>query len=80
MSGTGDNYTLYGHKAYLPQANIPDSGSEARIAVIWDDDPTGLNELKDDSMEVKDGKYYQNQKIVVIRNGVKYNVAGQIIK
>lgn len=80
LSGTGDNYTLYGHKAYLPQANIPDSGSEARIAVIWDDDPTGLNELKDDSMEVKDGKYYQNQKIVVIRNGVKYNVAGQIIK
>ena len=80
LSGTGDNYTLYGFKSYLPAANLPDA-VDARIAVVWDyDDPTGLNELKDDSMEVKDGKYYQNQKIVVIRNGVKYNVAGQIIK
>ncbi len=80
LSGTGDNYTLYGFKSYLPAAKLPDA-VDARIAVVWDyDDPTGLNELKDDSMEVKDGKYYQNQKIVVIRNGVKYNVAGQIIK
>lgn len=80
LSGTGDNYTLYGFKSYLPAANLP-AAVDARIAVVWDyDDPTGLNELKDDSMEVKDGKYYQNQKIVVIRNGVKYNVAGQIIK
>ncbi len=79
LSGDGDNYTLYGHKAYLPKENLA-SVEGARISIIWDDDPTGLNELKDDSMEVKDGKYYQNQKIVVIRNGVKYNVAGQIIK
>ncbi len=79
LSGDGVNYTLYGHKAYLPKENLA-SVEGARISIIWDDDPTGLNELKDDSMEVKDGKYYQNQKIVVIRNGVKYNVAGQIIK
>ena len=28
---------------------------------------------------VKDGKYFENGKIVIVKNGVKYNVAGQII-
>ena len=28
---------------------------------------------------VKDGKYFENGQIVIVKNGVKYNVAGQII-
>ncbi len=80
LSGDGDNYTLYGHKAYLPKENLA-SVEGARISIIWgDDDSTGLEELNDKNIELKDGKYYQDGNVVVVRNGVKYNVAGQIIK
>ena len=75
LSGEGDNYTLPGFKAYLPT-----STTGARLAIVWGDgDPTGLIELNG-IIELKDGKYYQNGKVIVVRNGIKYNVAGQIIK
>ena len=71
---------LAGHKAYLDGSSVP-SASGARLAIIWgDDDPTGIAELNDENIVLSDGKYYQNGKVVVVRNGVKYNVAGQIIK
>lgn len=76
ISGTGTR-TLGGHKAYLHY----EKGKNARMAIIWEgDDPTGIEGLQNESVEMKDGKYYQNGKVVVVRNGVKYNVAGQIIK
>ncbi len=76
ISGTGTR-TLGGHKAYLHY----EKGTNARMAIIWEgDDPTGIEGLQNESVEMKDGKYYQNGKVVVVRNGVKYNVAGQIIK
>ncbi len=76
VTGDGTNYTLPGHKAYLQI-----SGETARMSINWgDDNPTGIEGLQNESVELKDGKYYQNGKVVVVRNGVKYNVAGQIIK
>jgi hypothetical protein len=76
LSGTGDYYLLPGHKAYL---NL--SGGGARMSINWGvDDPTGLSELRDENIKLSDGKYYQNGRVVIVRNGVKYNVAGQTIK
>ena len=75
ISGKGD-YLLPGHKAYLHL----DSGS-ARMSINWEiDESTGLSELNDESSKLRNGKYYENGVDVVVRNGVKYNVAGQIIK
>lgn len=71
-------HTLAGHKAYLDGTQL---GTGARISISWDiDNPTGIDELKNDGIELKDGKYYQKNQVVIVRNGVKYNVAGQIIK
>ena len=76
LSGTGDYYLLPGHKAYL---NL--SGGGARMSINWGvDDPTGLSELRDENIKLSDGKYYQNGRVVIVRNGVMYNVAGQTIK
>ena len=76
LSGAGDYYQLPGHKAYL---NLSSGG--ARMSINWGvDDPTGLSELRDENIKLSDGKYYQNCRVVIVRNGVKYNVAGQTIK
>ena len=76
LSGDGDYYTLPGHKAYL---NL--SGNAARLSINWGgDDATGLSELSNEVIKLNDGKYYQNGTVIVVRNGVKYNVAGQTIK
>ena len=73
---SGDTYTLPGHKAYL---NL--SGTSARLSINWgSDDSTGLNELSNENVKLNDGKYYQNGAVVIVRNGIKYNVAGQTIK
>lgn len=71
-----DDYTLRGYKAYL---NL--SGSAARLSINWGgDDATGLSELSNEIIKLNDGKYYQNGRVIVVRNGIKYNVAGQTIK
>jgi hypothetical protein len=51
------------------------------MSINWGiDDPTGLSELRDENIKLSDGKYYQNGRVVIVRNGVMYNVAGQTIK
>ena len=79
ISGEGTR-TLAGHKAYLDGTKL--SGTTARLAISWDnvDDPTGLNEINTENIGLKDGKYYQNGNVFIVRNGIKYNVAGQIMK
>ncbi len=41
--------------------------------------PTNIFEVADDAA-VKDGKYFINGQIVIVKNGVKYNAAGQVIE
>ena len=69
-------YALRGYKAYMHIG-----GSAARLSINWGgDDATGLSELSNENIKLNDGKYYQNGTVIVVRNGVKYNVAGQTIK
>ena len=58
--------------------------SEARLIISFDEeDPTGINAIEVAEVEVeglKDGKYLIGGKIVMVKNNVKYNANGQILK
>lgn len=73
--------TLKPFRAYF---TIPGGNSNARITLNFDDETTGINVLEtestNDNASLKDGKYFQNGKIVIVKNGVKYATNGQIVK
>lgn len=58
--------------------------SSARISMNFDEETTGisLNEVEglNENADIKDGKFFENGKIVIMKNGVKYSVNGQIVK
>lgn len=68
------------NKAYLKVANNP----SARLVVRFDEeDPTAINAVEAAAPEanaLKDGKYLIDNKIVLVKNGVKYSANGQILK
>lgn len=75
----GDNKTAYlaANKAYL---KLPAGGGvNAREFVgFGDDTETGINAVDVvDALPMTDGKYLKDGKIVIVKNGVKYNVNGQ---
>ena len=59
-------------------------GAEARLVISYeDDDPMAINaiEATDAKAEgLKDGKYLVKGKIVLVKNGLKFNANGQILK
>ena len=67
-------------KAYLKVENI----NPARLVISFEgEDPTGINSLEATEAEVgalKDGKYLIGNKIILVKNGVKYGANGQILK
>lgn len=67
-------------KAYLKVENT----NPARLVISFDEEePTGINaiEVGDAKAEgLKDGKYLIGGKIVMVKNNVKYNANGQILK
>lgn len=55
----------------------------ARLVISIDDDPTAINAIEAADAEtegLKDGKYLIENKIVLVKNGVKYSANGQILK
>lgn len=79
-SGSG---TLAAGKAYLKTTTNLTAGMNARgISIVFSDDITGINEVQATTVEAgkKDGKYFENGKFVIYKNGMKYNVNGQLIK
>lgn len=77
MAADGAAFTNGAHKAYLKLAKT--SGAPI-MAFPFNDDTTGVSELTVQSSKIKDGKFIENGKIVIVKNGVKYNVAGQVVK
>lgn len=74
----GDTYTLGGHKCYL-SADTPAAGARA-LTITWDgeDTPTNINGIFGESAETSaDGKYIKDGKVVIVKNGVRFNAAGQ---
>ena len=56
----------------------------ARLVISFDgEDPTAINAIEAAEAEegtLKDGKYFIDNKIVIVKNGVKYGANGQILK
>ena len=71
--------TIPAGKAYLDATSVG-----ARLTIIFEDEvPTAINaiEAADTKAEgLKDGKYLVKGKIVLVKNGVKFNANGQILK
>jgi hypothetical protein len=74
-------------RAYLDLANTPEVGpANARYVLLNFEggDETGitLQEISEENENagMNDGKYFENGKIVIVRNGVKYSTNGQIMK
>ena len=59
-------------------------GSGARLTISFDgEDPTAINAIEAAEAEdgaLKDGKYIIDNKVVIVKNGVKYSANGQILK
>lgn len=68
--------TVPAGKAYLKAEDVP---TEARTLIFCDEeDPTAINAVKATEAEAqKDGKYLENGKIVIVKNGIKYSANGQ---
>ena len=75
------SYKIGFNRCYL----VVDSnqGGNAREVFFFDDDATAISALeaaKAETGALKDGKYFENGKIVILKNGVKYGANGQIVK
>lgn len=64
--------------AYLVLPEIIDT--EALKIVFASDDPTAITDVTSGKASAHDGKYIGQGNIIIIKDGKKYNVAGQIIK
>ena len=57
------------------------NASDARgIRLVLDEDITGISEIEFDGDDMKDGKYLEDGKMVIYKNGRKYNANGLIMK
>lgn len=65
------------NRAYL--VHQQPAGAKAMRITFAEGETTGLDDVVSE-MPAPDGKYVENGSIVIIKNGVKYNVAGQVIK
>jgi len=75
-----NDFTLTANTAYLP-ANFAEAGDGARSAYFFRGDITAV-EAVEAAVEAKaqEGKFIENGKLVIVKNGVKYNAAGQQVK
>ncbi len=61
-------------------ASTINEASRRFVIGTWTDEATGITTLDTDSVEPADGKYIEGGRVVVVKNGVKYNINGQRIK
>ena len=77
-----NKFTVGANTAYLP-INF-DENHPARSAFFgFEEDPTAINAIEATEAEngaPKDGKFLENGKIIIVKNGVKYSANGQILK
>ena len=73
-NGTG--YLIGNNRCYL----LGEGLSDAREAFFFEDDATAISALEAAKAEdgaLKDGKYMENNRIFIVKNGVKYGANGQ---
>jgi len=74
--------TVATNKAYLHCASDPTVGNQARgLRLSFGGNITGVDNVEAAAeAKAQDGKFVENGKIVIVKNGVKYNAAGQQVK
>ena len=66
-------------KAYLKIASGANPAREMKV--VFDDDIlTGINEAKSEVKAVKEGKFFENGKLIIFKKGMKFNANGQLVK
>lgn len=69
--------SIVANKAYLPAEAV--SQTRGFYTLMWGDDvETGIEEIQ--GAVQKDGIFVEGQQIVIVKNGLKYNVKGQRVK
>lgn len=69
--------SIVANKAYLPAEAV--SQTRGFYTLMWGDDvETGIEEIQ--SAVQKDGIFVEGQQVVIVKNGLKYNVKGQRVK
>ena len=75
-------YTLTAHKAYIDLDNLPGGANNAprRLRFVFNQEQvaTGIEDVQGDN--VQSTKVLENGQLIIIKNGVRYNVQGQIVK
>jgi len=76
------SYTLTAHKAYIDLDNLPGGVNNAprRLRFVFSEEQvaTGMENVQSDN--VQSTKVIENGVLYIIKNGVKYNAQGQIVK
>ena len=75
-------YTLTAHKAYIDLDNLPGGANNAprRLRFVFSEEQTATGMENVQNEETKAQKVMIDGVMYIIRNGVKYNVNGQIVK
>jgi len=60
------------------EGTLPSSVKEFNIVI--DDEATGVSNVQFDNLQFTNGKFIENGRIVIVKNGKKYNANGQRIK
>ncbi|MDO4824072.1 MAG: hypothetical protein Q4A08_07895 [Bacteroidales bacterium] len=81
--GDGNQFLQYTGAAFIHNRAylVHEKATEAKaMRIVFDDDEaTGIDTTISEK-STRDGKFIENGNIVIIKNGMKYNVAGQVIK
>lgn len=81
--GDGNEFLRYTGEAFIHNraylVHEQPAGAKAMRVVFAGEETTGLDNVVSKESAC-DGKFLENGNIVIIKNGVKYNVAGQVIK
>ena len=80
--GDGNQFLQYTGAAFIHNRAylVHEKATEAKaMRIVFDDEATGIDAAIG-GKSVREGKFIENGNIVIVKNGMKYNVAGQVIK
>ncbi len=75
-------YTLSAHKAYIDLDNLPGGANNAprRLRFVFSEEQTATGMESVQPSAISSQKVIENGQLFIIKNGVKYNAQGQVIK
>jgi len=64
-------------KAFLVAPTMPEQSAARYVRFYFGDESTAISTVSNEKMAGSDGKYLENGRIVIVKNGKKYNTNGQ---